>query len=244
MDIDTNKFFSNVEEPDENGCMLWKLSLRSSGYGSFYLSRSAGKRRRLNPHRVAFYINNNRWPKKDCYIVHTCGNRHCVSIEHLQEVHKDYKRREMIEKGKKKCNNCGETKPLDGFNKKNNSFSHRCTICVRAYDKIWYQNNKEKQKHWSMEYKKNNFFKQYGGTSEDYNNILYKQNNTCAICKSDEKLVVDHCHLCGFRKLEAVRGLLCHKCNTQSSFSLDTPYNILTKALEYGKIHYDKYHKI
>ena len=54
---------------------------------------------------------------------------------------------------------------------------------------------------------------QYGLTIEDYEKLLIKQDNKCAICKSApcgrwNQLDVDHCHTTG-----NVRGLLCHKCN-------------------------------
>lgn len=57
--------------------------------------------------------------------------------------------------------------------------------------------------------------KKYGLTPESYLNILNKQNNGCAICKSKDSkrnkvdgFIVDHNHRTG-----KVRGLLCDKCN-------------------------------
>lgn len=47
---------------------------------------------------------------------------------------------------------------------------------------------------------------------EDYENLLQKQNNVCALCKGTNgknKLHIDHDHETG-----AVRGLLCAKCNS------------------------------
>jgi len=48
------------------------------------------------------------------------------------------------------------------------------------------------------------------GISEDYYNILYKnQDGKCLICKEKRnKLCIDHDHITG-----EVRGLLCIKCN-------------------------------
>lgn len=51
----------------------------------------------------------------------------------------------------------------------------------------------------------------YDLTLEDFNEMMNKQNHTCAIChkKEDGKhLFVDHCHETG-----EVRGLLCRLCN-------------------------------
>jgi Recombination endonuclease VII len=56
-------------------------------------------------------------------------------------------------------------------------------------------------------------------TLQDYNTMLEKQNNACAICHMPEtrldarsgkvnNLSVDHCHATG-----KIRGLLCNKCN-------------------------------
>lgn len=50
----------------------------------------------------------------------------------------------------------------------------------------------------------------YGITLEQYNEMLVKQSNVCAVCglECSRKLAVDHCHSTG-----KVRGLLCVKCN-------------------------------
>lgn len=55
--------------------------------------------------------------------------------------------------------------------------------------------------------------REYGITLKDYNEMLKKQNHSCAICKRHKShfmnsLAVDHDH-----KTEAVRGLLCFYCN-------------------------------
>lgn len=65
--------------------------------------------------------------------------------------------------------------------------------------------------------RKSHLFRKYKLTIEDYNELLEKQNNVCAICKKVEdvkqgqkiiKLAVDHNHITG-----KIRGLLCVKCN-------------------------------
>lgn len=53
----------------------------------------------------------------------------------------------------------------------------------------------------------------FGITLNEYNNLLEKQNNQCAICfihQGDikKKFAVDHNHETG-----KIRGLLCHHCN-------------------------------
>ncbi len=73
-------------------------------------------------------------------------------------------------------------------------------------------NNPEKYKNYHLK-------KDYGITMEQYNELLLKQNNACAICGNLEtkiykktgvimKLSVDHNHTNG-----KIRGLLCNNCN-------------------------------
>jgi hypothetical protein len=54
--------------------------------------------------------------------------------------------------------------------------------------------------------------KTYGLSAEDYQKLFEFQNGRCAICLETRKtnLAVDHCH-----KTEAIRGLLCARCNGQ-----------------------------
>lgn len=72
----------------------------------------------------------------------------------------------------------------------------------------------EKQKVWRD--KRDYFLKRkFGIGIDEYNKMLKKQNNSCAICKSTttqdrrtNNFPVDHCHKTG-----KVRGLLCNHCN-------------------------------
>lgn len=52
----------------------------------------------------------------------------------------------------------------------------------------------------------------YGLTNEEYQLLFEAQDGRCAICKETRRanLAVDHCH-----KTEAIRGLLCQRCNGQ-----------------------------
>lgn len=112
-----------------------------------------------------------------------------------------------------KCERCGTT-PCIAKN-----------LCVRCYGRVKYQNNpqlhrqlkrnwvaKNKQKTKESKHKSN--LKRYGLTVEDYNILLAKQNNSCAVCLSktskrpSSRLVVDHDH-----KTNKVRGILCSNCN-------------------------------
>ncbi len=57
--------------------------------------------------------------------------------------------------------------------------------------------------------KHNDLNAKYGISIDEYNAMATKQNNRCAICLKEPKvLYVDHCHKTG-----VIRGLLCNKCN-------------------------------
>ena len=54
-----------------------------------------------------------------------------------------------------------------------------------------------------------NLLSRYGMTPAQYDEMLAKQGNLCALCGCPmERPVVDHCHATG-----KVRGILCHPCN-------------------------------
>lgn len=95
---------------------------------------------------------------------------------------------------------------------------------TKAKVKKYYEENKDK---WLSKH-----LERYNITLEEYNELLYKQDNSCAICGEHEsnltkKMHVDHCHTTG-----KVRGLLCHSCNTGIGH-LKEDKNIMLKAMEY-----------
>ncbi|WP_406305798.1 endonuclease VII domain-containing protein [Streptomyces sp. NBC_00885] len=71
----------------------------------------------------------------------------------------------------------------------------------------------------------------YGLSAEDYQRLFEAQSGKCAICHETRKtnLAVDHCH-----KTEAIRGLLCARCNSQllARGARDRP-EILRRAADY-----------
>jgi len=76
---------------------------------------------------------------------------------------------------------------------------------------IEHQNNQ-------IEKYKDQRYKKYGITKNDYDKLLKEQNNCCAICgihiiEFKKSLFIDHCHKSG-----KVRGLLCPSCNTGLSY--------------------------
>jgi hypothetical protein len=96
---------------------------------------------------------------------------------------------------------------------------------AKAYkDRRYYLNNYAKIKNKTL-------LKTYGITLEQYELLLKKQNNRCAICdKPGEesrhgKLYVDHCHT-----TKVVRGLLCDQCNFAIGLLKDSPVLFMKTA--------------
>ena len=77
--------------------------------------------------------------------------------------------------------------------------------------------------------RKDNLKYRYGITEEQYDQMLEKQNHTCAICNEKPKgnLAVDHCHTTG-----KVRGLLCANCNKGLGMFKEDE-NRMKKAMQY-----------
>lgn len=77
----------------------------------------------------------------------------------------------------------------------------------------------------------------YGLSREQYESMLSKQDNKCAICNlpapntafNTSTLVVDHCH-----DSSKVRGLLCHKCNQALGLFKESINNLIS-ATKYLK---------
>lgn len=89
--------------------------------------------------------------------------------------------------------------------------------------KIWYEENKERTRSTQLQ-------RHYGITLEEYNELLKKQNNCCAICGDSPRkksFSVDHDHITG-----KVRGLLCRGCNVGIGNLKDDP-ELLEKAIKY-----------
>lgn len=87
-----------------------------------------------------------------------------------------------------------------------------CLPCRRNeysnYDKEKRSESREYHRQWKSDLKR-----KYGISVDEYNSLLEKQQNSCAVCEThlsnfNERLAVDHCHSTG-----KVRGLLCRHCN-------------------------------
>lgn len=104
-------------------------------------------------------------------------------------------------------------------------------------DKVKLRNKKYKVLN-KDRYKSSSLKTRYNIDLEEYQQLLIKQNYSCAICHNPETtkdnktnqvrmLAVDHCHKTG-----AVRGLLCQKCN-QALGLLGDNMNIFLSAISY-----------
>lgn len=97
---------------------------------------------------------------------------------------------------------------------------YKCKICSKLINRQWHRANRARVNEVKSEWSKKNpdkvkntsLKKSYKIDLIEYNNMLTKQNNKCAICSEESAvkcLAVDHDHKTG-----KIRGLLCNRCNT------------------------------
>ena len=111
------------------------------------------------------------------------------------------------------CIHCGKQKEDQSFQKvKSGNRGNVCHSCK------W----KQKKKRSPEDNRRRHLKQAYNLSLEEYESIHELQDGRCAICKTDQKLYVDHCHDSG-----AIRGLLCNKCNSALGFLNDDPYLLL-----------------
>jgi len=107
----------------------------------------------------------------------------------------------------------------DGYMRKTLCYKTSCKECLRKeqrekYHKLTLEQRKERRKNNScntVEYRKKYKLKtHYGLTTEEFSDMIKKQNNKCKICQYEMNTPqVDHNHTTG-----KVRALLCRNCNT------------------------------
>ena len=130
----------------------------------------------------------------------------------------------------KHCGKCKEILSKESFNKNKNTndgYQAQCRPCNKEARQKWAKDNPEKRR-------KRKLMRNYGITTEQYNEMLEAQNNGCKICgstdprnKSYRYLCVDHCHQSGI-----VRGLLCDYCNVGLG-RFEDDIDRLKKAVQY-----------
>lgn len=141
--------------------------------------------------------------------------------ESSKQENQDKEDQLIISEGMKKCTRCKQIKPLDKFFVRGDAKVGRQSVCKDCKRPTKAQGRQFNLRHI------------YGMTIEEYNAMLEEQNGVCAICGKPETatrdgqalpLHVDHCHT-----TDAIRGLLCAKCNTALGLMHEDPDRI--KAL-------------
>ncbi|MGW4446464.1 endonuclease VII domain-containing protein [Streptomyces sp. NPDC004682] len=116
-------------------------------------------------------------------------------------------------KGYRQCQKCGKNRSEKFFTPRGKT----CSTCRKSSRRAATRNARIE--------------KTYGLSPADYQKLFEFQDGRCAICRETRKtnLAVDHCH-----KTEAVRGLLCARCNGQllARGARDRP-DVLRRAADY-----------
>lgn len=145
--------------------------------------------------------------------------------------------------GKKRCCACKQYLSVKKFGKNKNNTDGLTISCTNCRH-LWYNANREKMKTVSREWRKTHPGYQkvvglkykYNLTADEYQVLLTKQNNVCAICASQlvglgsRQTNVDHNHTTG-----KVRELLCSRCNVGLAYIEDNEFCL--KAMVYLEKH-------
>jgi hypothetical protein len=151
---------------------------------------------------------------------------------HKEQIHKYQKKyRNEHKEARKEYHKKYRKKNLSLLTEKKKEYYLKNRSDIISKKRIY---NKEHTK----ERREKTIIKNFGINNEQYNNLLYKQNNLCAICLNPEKgidprtnrnfnLAIDHDHIDG-----GIRGLLCSKCN-RGLGSFKDNINLLKRAIGY-----------
>lgn len=151
----------------------------------------------------------------------------------------------------RKCRLCGEVRPLEDFNRQQDTKGgrrFRCRDCVRKYHAKWIAKYRATSPSYVEYHRKRNLSAKFGLVPEDYDVMLAAQNGVCGICrrppgisvksrqKKPEVFCVDHDHTYPPRDKRGHRGLLCDICNRALGLMKDNPV-ALRNAAEYLERH-------
>jgi hypothetical protein len=127
------------------------------------------------------------------------------------------------------CKRCEKFLPHTNFGSDKSRISGKSIYCKKCRARL----AKEQRQKRPAEKSQYDRYRRYGISKEKFDSMMETQENRCAICKTDKPstaygiFYVDHCHKTG-----AIRGLLCHKCNTGIGLLNDDP-SILESAILY-----------
>lgn len=104
------------------------------------------------------------------------------------------------------CKKCDEEQHITEFEMNGKYRRHTCTTCIRERQRTSGRDQSGRNREYALKAR-------FGITSKQYDELLKKQDNCCAICKRHEsefkiRLAVDHNH-----RTREIRGLLCTHCN-------------------------------
>lgn len=152
--------------------------------------------------------------------------------QELSKIKRDERYKKIIDSATElKCGYCHKTKKLNHFSKSQLcTLNPGCKIC-KSYINM-YSNKKS-------------ISPLYNLSRKQYNEMVEKQNNLCAICGNPEKyrvngiikrLAVDHCHKAEQEGKSKVRSLLCGSCNVGLGSFADSS-SLLRNAAAYIDFH-------
>ena len=137
------------------------------------------------------------------------------------------------------CRKCRKEKTLDCFANNGNGYQYKdgksrykavCRECLNAYTKQWRKDNPQKARRTDHSYRTQ---KKYGISRDQYEKLMERHQDGCALCGAKtangktQHLNVDHNH-----NTNAVRGLLCTRCNTVLGL-VKEDMSLLSRMIQY-----------
>jgi hypothetical protein len=156
--------------------------------------------------------------------------------------------------GQLKPEDCLIRKKASARNAKNTiRNSYNCKACSQDRYHRWFKRHPDKRKEdyekvkdkesQRIKYYAQRLKVKYGMTLQQYNDLLEKQNHSCAICGAKEyvtdgrykrirRLGVDHCHVSEAKGIMKIRAILCNRCNAALGM-LEDSVGLLKKLIAY-----------
>lgn len=123
-EVAIERFWAKTEKQD-NGCIFWIACKVKNGYGMFQLG---GKM--VRAHQIAWYLKHGLMPPM-LVIDHTCKNKMCVNVEHLEAVTSSENKRRVGRKGI-----CKRGHSLIGDNHFKKGRYSGCLLCIKIRTKV------------------------------------------------------------------------------------------------------------